>query len=243
LPTGERRVCLLTGAGGRLGSAFCRDYAGEYDIVAVSRGRVPPVPSQDEHFVDPLAPSHDLPENAAAVHVVRAHLEQPGEIERVVEVALARFGRVDLLVNGAAHVRLHPPGLLDLDGTTADFARTFEVNVGVPLRLASRLANEYWKDRAETNRAANRNVVNVSSLSGSRVYPGGQAVYAASKAALNHLTRHLAAEFESFGVRVNALAPNNFPGIVATEQVAAAVVRLDGESVTGKILPVDVPAG
>jgi NAD(P)-dependent dehydrogenase (short-subunit alcohol dehydrogenase family) len=243
LPTGERRVCLLTGAGGLLGSAFCRAYASEYDIVAVVGRRVPPVPSQHERFVDPLAPSAGVAENDDAVYVVRADLERAGEVDRVVDIALARFGHVDLLVNAAAYVRLHPPGLLDTDGTMADFGRHFETNVGVPLRLAGRLADEHWKDRAEANRAANRNVVNVSSLSGSRVYPGGQAVYAASKAALNHLTRHLAAEFESIGVRVNALAPNNFPGIVATEQVAAAVVRLDGETVTGKILPVDAPAG
>ena len=72
----------------------------------------------------------------------------------------------------------------------------------------------------------------MSSLSASRVYPGGQAVYAASKAVLNQLTRHLAAEFGVLGVRVNALAPNNFPSVVRTESVASAIARLDGESVT-----------
>jgi NAD(P)-dependent dehydrogenase (short-subunit alcohol dehydrogenase family) len=67
----------------------------------------------------------------------------------------------------------------------------------------------------------------------------GQAVYAASKAAQNQVTRHLAAEFGVFGVRVNGLAPNSFPGVVDTERVARAIVRLDGEQVTGRILAVD----
>lgn len=197
------------------------------------------MPSQYESFVDPLDIEGPVPENDARVHVVYADLEQPGQPQRVVDIALARFGRVDLLVNNAAHVRLHAPGLLDSAGSMADFERHFTMNVGIPTVLATQLANDFWLHRTDDNRSANRNVVNVSSLSGSRVYRGGQAVYSASKAALNHMTRHLAAEFETFGVRVNAVAPNNFPGIVSTERVVEAVVRLDQESVSGRILAVD----
>lgn len=221
-----------------MGTAFCQAYGAEYDIVAVCRSRAPAVPSQYESYVDPLDPGTDVPENAGRVHVLYADLEQPGQIERVVEVALARFDKIDLLVNNAAYTRLHPAGLVDGAGVMADFDRHFAVNVGIPIRLAARVATEFWQHRAEDNAAANRNVVNVSSLSGSRVYAGGQAVYAASKAALNHLTRHLGAEFATFGVRANSLAPNNFPGVVDTAEVVAAIVRLDHESVTGRILAV-----
>ena len=244
MSTGEggRRVCLLTGAGGTLGSAFCRAYAGEYDIVAVCRNRRPDAVSQLEWYVDPLDPSGDLPENRSRVYVVYADLETDGEIDRVVDIALARYDRVDLLVNNAAYVGLHPHGLVDGDGSLRDVARHFDVNVAVPLRLSVAVAQRFWKHHDLENRAANRNVVNVSSLSASKVYPhAGQAVYAASKAALNQLTRHLAAEFGTFGVRANALAPNSFPAIVATETVAEAIVRLDRESATGRILAVDAP--
>ncbi|WP_280186833.1 SDR family NAD(P)-dependent oxidoreductase, partial [Nocardia gipuzkoensis] len=109
MSTGERRVCLLTGASGTLGDAFCQAYYRDYDIVAVCRTRTPAVPSQLEWYVDPLAPEAAVPENDARVFVVRSDLTEPGEVERVVDLALARFGRVDLLVNNAAHVRLHPP--------------------------------------------------------------------------------------------------------------------------------------
>jgi NAD(P)-dependent dehydrogenase (short-subunit alcohol dehydrogenase family) len=230
----------LTGAGGRLGNEFCRRYAERYDILAVYRTRRPTVPSQDEQFVDPLAPDAPVPENRSRVYTVHADLKQDGEVERIVELALARYGRVDLLVNNAAFSRWHPTGLADGDGALDDLDRHFAVNVGVPLRLAVRLAQQSWRTGDLDNRAANRNVVNVSSLGGAKVFPGsGQGVYAASKAALNMLTRHLAIEFATFGVRVNALAPNSFPELVPTARVADQIVRLDDETVTGQVLAVD----
>jgi hypothetical protein len=49
----------------------------------------------------------------------------------------------------------------------------------------------------------------------------------------------MADEFRPIGLRVNAVAPNTFPRIVSTESVVAAVRKLDGDSVTGKILVLD----
>ncbi len=239
LSTGERRVCLLTGASGTLGDAFCRAYYRDYDIVAVCRTRTPAVPSQLEWYVDPLAPHAAVPENDARVFVVRSDLTEPGEAERVVDLALARFGRVDLLVNNAAHVRLHPRGIVDGDAALADFDPHFTLNVAVPLRLSARLAQRCWLHAGPENRARNRNIVNVSSISGSEVYPG-QTLYSASKAALNQLTRMLAAEFAEFGVRVNAIAPTSFPAVVPTEQVARAIVELDASDRSGGVYGVGV---
>ncbi|GAB2697667.1 SDR family oxidoreductase [Nocardia thraciensis] len=244
MPTGDdRRVCLLTGAGGTLGDAFCRAFYTRYDILAVCRTRVPAAPSQDEWFIDPLEPSTPLPENASRIHVVRADLTREGEVERVVDLALAKFGTVDLLVNNAAHARWQPHGIVDGDAALDEFKPHFATNVGVPLRLAARLAQRCWLHDDIENRRRNRNIVNVSSISGSEVYPGGQAMYSASKAALNQLTRHLAAEFAEFGVRANAIAPNTFPALVSTEQVAASIAELDAGTMTGGIYSVGVPEG
>ncbi|MFI9507414.1 SDR family NAD(P)-dependent oxidoreductase [Nocardia sp. NPDC052566] len=242
MSTGERRVCLLTGAGGVLGDAFCRAYHRQYDIVAVCRARTPAAPSQDEWFVDPLDPETPVPENDSRVHLVRAELLEPGEVERVVDLALARFGRVDLLVNNAAYSRWLPRGVVDGDVALDEFYPHYAMNVAVPLRFATRLAQRSWLRTDAENRARNRNVVNVSSIAGSAVYPGGQALYGSSKAALNHLTRHLAAEFAEFGVRVNAVAPNSFPSIVPTERVARSIVELDEAEVTGQVFSVDAEA-
>ncbi|MER7454195.1 SDR family NAD(P)-dependent oxidoreductase [Nocardia beijingensis] len=239
MSTGERRVCLLTGASGTLGDAFCQAYYRDYDIVAVCRTRTPAVPSQLEWYVDPLAPDAAVPENDSRVFVVRSDLTQPGEVERVVDLALARFGRVDLLVNNAAHVRLHHGGIVDGDAALEDFDPHFALNVAVPLRFAARLAQRCWLHAGQENRARNRNIVNVSSISGSEVYPG-QTLYSASKAALNQLTRNIAAEFAEFGVRANAIAPTTFPVAVPTEQVARAIVELDASAVSGGVYGVGV---
>ena len=233
-------MLLLTGAGGRLGTEFCRRYAARYDIVAVYRAHRPAVPSQTEQFVDPLDPQALLPDNAATVFTIQADLERDGEVERVLDLALARFGVVDVLVNNAAFSQWYAHGLIDGDAALRDLDRHFAVNVGVPLRFAVRAAQRCWRDHVDANRARNRNVINVSSLGGSKLFTGsGQGVYAASKAALNMLTRHLGAEFATFGVRVNALAPNSFPSLVSTRRVADGIVTLDEETVTGRILAVD----
>ncbi|MEU6186505.1 SDR family oxidoreductase [Nocardia sp. NPDC047038] len=239
MSTGERRVCLLTGASGTLGDAFCQAYYRDYDIVAVCRTRTPAVPSQLEWYIDPLAPNATVPENDSRVFVVRSDLTEPGEVERVVDLALARFGGVDLLVNNAAHVRLHPGGIVDGDAALDDFDPHFALNVAVPLRLSARLAQRCWLHAGPENHARNRNIVNVSSISGSEVYPG-QTLYSASKAALNQLTRNIAAEFAEFGVRANAVAPTTFPALVPTEQVARAIVELDASAVSGGVYGVGV---
>ncbi|MGW4714938.1 SDR family NAD(P)-dependent oxidoreductase [Nocardia sp. NPDC004260] len=239
MSTGERRVCLLTGASGGLGDAFCQAYYRDYDIVAVCRTRTPAVPSQLEWYIDPLAPDATVPENDSRVFVVRSDLTEPGEVERVIDLALARFGGVDLLVNNAAHVRLHPGGIVDGDAALDDFDPHFALNVAVPLRLSARLAQRCWLHAGPENRARNRNIVNVSSISGSEVYPA-QTLYSASKAALNQLTRNIAAEFAEFGVRANAIAPTTFPALVPTEQVARAIVELDASAVSGGVYGVGV---
>jgi NAD(P)-dependent dehydrogenase (short-subunit alcohol dehydrogenase family) len=129
-----------------------------------------------------------------------------------------------------------------IDGDTAmtNLVQHMQTNVIAPLRLSVRLSQQFWAHRASENRAANRNIVNISSTSGSTVYPfQGQAGYAASKAALEAVSGHMAAEFDSFGVRVNVVAPNSFPSIVSTESVAEAVVQLDRGTVTGTTVTVD----
>ncbi|WP_254854170.1 SDR family NAD(P)-dependent oxidoreductase [Nocardia donostiensis] len=233
-----RRVCLLTGAGGTLGDAFCRALYTRYDIVAVCRARVPAVPSQHEWFVDPLDPAAQIPENDSRVFIVQADLTENGAAERVVDIALARFGQVDLLVNAAGHPSVQPFGVVDGEAALSAFEPSFAVHVGAPLRLATRLAQRGWVHDGPVNRSRNRNIVNVSSAAGSSVRPGGEAVYSASKAALNQLTRHMADEFTEFGVRVNAIAPDAFPAVVPTEQVVRAIVELDEGPMSGEIFTV-----
>jgi NAD(P)-dependent dehydrogenase (short-subunit alcohol dehydrogenase family) len=238
LPPGQesdKKVCLITGAGGTLGTAFCRLFRDRYEIAAVHREAAPSAPDQHSRFVDPLRPDAALPENEHPVFAIRADLTGEGEIRRVVELTLARFGRIDVLVNAAVHSIWAP--IVDSSALLDSIERQFELNAIVPLRLAAEIAAAFWRDRDHENRRVNRNVINVSSIAGIYIYPGqGQSAYSASKAALNNLTCHMASEFEAFGVRVNATAPDSFPVRVSTERAAESIVRLDEGSMSGEIL-------
>ncbi len=233
--TVSKRTCLLTGAGGLLGSAFCERYAATYEILAVCGRRAPAVPSQHEWYVDPLAPYDDVPENASAVHVVHADLTDPADVERVVELSLVRLGGVDLLVNNAARLGVHHASLIEGDAAVLDLERQLVTNVVAPFRLTSRLAREFWRDRAADNQARSRNVVNVSSLAAMSTFPLLGPGYGASKAALNAVGGHLAHELGTFGVRVNTIVPDSFPARVATEAVVDAIVELDRGRTTGSV--------
>jgi NAD(P)-dependent dehydrogenase (short-subunit alcohol dehydrogenase family) len=229
-----KRVCLLTGASGFLGTAFIKRYADRYQIVAVHNRNAIQFATQEQTFLDPLCPAREIPENEHAVYSMRADISQPQEIERLIGDVVARFGRIDLLINGAATraiSHLLAPGAVD----PAELL--WRVNVLAPLRFSVGVARFFWSLDPDANVRFNRNIINVSSTAGLFVYPDlGQALYGTSKAALNHLTYHLANDFWDIGIRVNAVAPDTFPGRVATDNVLDMLIKLDTEEVTGQIL-------
>ncbi|MGA2073758.1 MAG: SDR family oxidoreductase [Terriglobia bacterium] len=231
----RKRVCLLTGASGKLGSAFCRLYASKYHIAAVYRNHAPQVTAQNQSYVDPLSPAACLPENEHPVFAIRADLGSDAELNRVVELVLARFGRIDLVINAAVYYAFGH--IVESSLLLTSLEAQFNVNALVPLKLAAKVARDFWRNRDLENRRMNRNVINVSSVSGLYVTPRlGHSAYAAAKAALNLLTLHMAHEFQDFGVRANACAPTSFPQIVSTESVARSIRRLDEGRMTGTIL-------
>jgi NAD(P)-dependent dehydrogenase (short-subunit alcohol dehydrogenase family) len=229
-----RRVCLITGAGGRLGSDFCRRYADRYEIVAVGRGRVPNVRTQHQWHVDPLS-SGDGPVAERPVFSIQADLTEPGALDSVVERALARFGRIDVVVNGAVYVQRER--LTTLAEHTDFLEHAFHLNATVPMALAATVVRAAWSETPEENRRRGRNVINISSGAGLGYAPiPGLSAYSASKAALNFLTCYLADELSGIGVRVNAIAPTTFPDLIATEAVSDEIVAVDAGTLTGHIV-------
>jgi len=233
----RRRVCLLTGASGRLGVAFCRTFARRYDIVAVGGSRDVPFPTQSQRFVDPLDPDRDLPANRNPVHALRADLTDERELNRLVDVALARFGTIDLLVNAATDTTRS--ALLALDEGDDVLTRHFLVDATVPARLTALVARRAWLGRSDENRHFNRNVVNVSSITSLLAGSGGLGAYGAAKAALNYLSDQLAHELQPHAVRVNVLAPTSFPRLIPTNDVAREIAALDRSHATGTTVVLD----
>ena len=233
-----RRVCLLTGSAGKLGRAFITKFSNHYDFVAVYNSAIPEIESQLARFVDPLGVDPPtIP--AKAAYLIQADLRDRSSTKRIIELIDARYGGVDLVVNAAADVRFHG-SLEDIEELYYRFLEQITLNAIMPIYLAAGVARHFWRTDVEENQRRNRNIVNISSTSGSQIFArSGQAAYSASKAALNFLTCHLAADLKMYRIRVNALAPTAFPAKISAEVVADAVRRLDQGQRNGKIVMLD----
>ena len=128
---------------------------------------------------------------------VSCHVGEWDQCQSLVDAAVDRFGRIDVLVNNAGIAPV-PPSLL---GVTADlFDKTIAVNLRGPLRLTA-LAVEHMPPGGS--------VINISSKAA--LHPTSfTVVYAAAKAGLNALTKAAADEFGPRGIRVNAIVCGTF---------------------------------
>lgn len=230
-----KAVCLITGAGGRLGQELCRQLSGKYNVIAAYRKRAP----DSQHRQSISFGDHIGFSNAASadnsVYAVQADLADRGDIRRLVEVGMARFGQIDYLVNSAADLRYHGK-LLEL-WQADDYAQsTMNLNAISPMLLTSAVFEHCWKASPPMNSKANRGVINVSSISGLQVYPSNSAFYAASKAAMNILTLFLSLELAPYSVRANAICPGRFDDVESTAKVARSVRSLMEGMDSGKII-------
>jgi NAD(P)-dependent dehydrogenase (short-subunit alcohol dehydrogenase family) len=127
--------------------------------------------------------------------------DERNTFEAIAEVKRRLGGQLHALVNNAAISPKADGGarLSSIDTTMDVWRHVFGVNFFAPILLARGLLEEL--------RAAKGSVVNVTSIAGSRVHPFAGSAYAASKAALAALTREMAFDFGSQGIRVNAIAP------------------------------------
>jgi ketoreductase RED2 len=187
------KVAVVTGSSSGIGEATARRLAEEGATVVVNS-------SSSVEAGEQVAAS--LPDAS----YVRADIADEAQCRQLVDLALARHGSIDVLVNnaGTTEVIAHH----DLDAVTDEvFRRILDVNVLGTWNL-TRMAMPHL--RADGGGA----VVNVTSVAGVR--PTGSSIpYAASKAALNHLTA-LVANVVGPEVRVNAVAP----GLVRTPWTA-----------------------
>jgi NAD(P)-dependent dehydrogenase (short-subunit alcohol dehydrogenase family) len=122
------------------------------------------------------------------------------DIQKTLDAALEKFGRVDVLVNGAGVNS--PTPFLEIG--EEEFQRIIDTNLGAVV-AACQIFGKHFLDAGRP--AAILNITSISSkIPLSRVF-----TYSASKAALLNLTRNLGREWAARGIRVNALTPGFFP--------------------------------
>jgi NAD(P)-dependent dehydrogenase (short-subunit alcohol dehydrogenase family) len=184
------KVAFVTGATSGIGQACALGFA-KAGAKVVCVGRKAEALADVENKILALG---------AEVMTIKSDLSRENEAQRVVEQAIQGFGGIDVLVNAAGHLS---NGTIENTSLGA-WDEMMNVNVRAPFQLMQKALPSLIERRG--------NIVNVSSVTGLRAFPGVLA-YCVSKAALDQLTRCSALELAAKGVRVNAVNP----GVVVTE--------------------------
>jgi 3-oxoacyl-[acyl-carrier protein] reductase len=212
----EGKVALVTGGSGDIGRAIAEALASAGVDVAVS-------------YIGETARAGEVVEALRKAgrrgHAVQLDQRDTGSIDSCVRNVIAHFGRIDILINNAGwNIGIPFPELDAL--TPAIWDRILETNLRGPYLLTRGFAGELRRHKSGR-------IVNIASLAG--IAPGGSSIaYAASKAALIHLTHCLAVAL-SPDVTVNCVAPGFVEGTRMAERVPEAMKQMvRAQSVLGR---------
>jgi NAD(P)-dependent dehydrogenase (short-subunit alcohol dehydrogenase family) len=212
----ENKVCLVTGSGSGIGRATALRFARE-------GGRIAVVDLKPEGGSETVKQIIDSGREAI---FAQADVSNEQQVRRAVDAAVARWGRINVVVNDAAMMTFKP--VLELE--VADFDRVLAVNLR-SVFLFCKFAGAHMPPGSA--------VVNVSSVHAHETTPR-VAPYAASKGGMEAFTRSLAIEWEPRKIRVNCVAP----GAVDTPMLwNNPMVKGGRESVKGEVgEPEDIAA-
>jgi NAD(P)-dependent dehydrogenase (short-subunit alcohol dehydrogenase family) len=196
----EGRVVIVTGAGRGIGREHALEFARQgADVVVNDLG------AEVDGSGSNIGPAHEVAEEVRAYG--RRALVNGDDVSdeegarRMVESAISEFGRLDVLVNNAGILRDRM-----LVNMTFD---EWDAVIRVHLRgtfAPTRVAAEYWRERAKRGEANDARIINTSSPSG--IYGNvGQTNYGAAKAGIASFTVIAAMELGRYGVTVNAICP------------------------------------
>lgn len=184
------KVAFVTGATSGIGQACAIAFANEgANVVCVGRNA--------EALKDVEQKIRELGTQPLAI---KADLSREQEAQRAVEESVRVFGGIDILVNAAGHIS---NGTIENTSLEA-WDEMMNVNVRAVFQLMQKALPSLIERKG--------NIVNVSSVTGLRAFPGVLA-YCVSKAALDQLTRCASLELAAKSVRVNAVNP----GVVVTQ--------------------------
>jgi NAD(P)-dependent dehydrogenase (short-subunit alcohol dehydrogenase family) len=201
----EGKVAIVTGGSRGIGEAIARAFVKSGARVVVASRKVEGVNA----VAEAIAREH----GEGCVAAIAAHTGKEDDCARLVSETVARFGKVDVLVNNAA-TNPHFGPMLTAENAAWD--KTFEVNLKGYFWCAREVA------RHCIGRGAPGSIVSVASVAGLIASPM-QGIYAMTKAAVISMTKTLATELATSKIRVNAIAP----GFVDTK-LASAILKDDG---------------
>lgn len=182
----ERRVAIITGGARGIGRAIANALS--------ATGVVSVIADVDLETAERAA--EDIRKSGAEAIAIKVDLSQPEQIARLVSETVSRYGRLDILINNAGILSNTPYDLI----TESEWDRVLDINLKGVL-FASREALKPMIAQGWGR------IISISSLAGRN---GGVSIgpaYAASKAAIIGLTRHLAKKVARSGITVNAVAP------------------------------------
>jgi NAD(P)-dependent dehydrogenase (short-subunit alcohol dehydrogenase family) len=201
----EGKVALVTGGSRGIGEAIA--------LAFVRSGARVVVASRKLEGVSAVADAIGKEYGPERIGAIAAHTGKESDCVRLVAETVARFGKVDVLVNNAA-TNPHFGPMLTVENAAWD--KTFEVN----------LKGYFWCAREVAKHCIGRqapgSIVSIASVAGLIASPL-QGVYAMTKAAVISMTKTLAVELATSKIRVNAIAP----GFIDTK-LASAILKDDG---------------
>ena len=184
------RVILVTGASSGIGRATALRFVQDEGVKVVAVGR-------NEKDLSVLR--EEAREKSGRIKTTLADLREPKQVDELVTEATETFGQIDVLINAAGII-----GNGTVETTTLeDWDKMMNINLRSVFYLMQKCVPHLEKNKG--------NIVNVSSVTGTRAFPGVLA-YCVSKAGVDQLTRCAALELAPRGIRVNAVNP----GVVVT---------------------------
>jgi len=185
MPNLKGKVAIVTGASKGIGAGIAEDLAREGAAIIVNYSSSP---QKAEEVVGRIKA------NGGSAKAARADVSKPADARQLIDATLAEFGRADILVNNAGVYEFRP--LPEVD--EAHFDRMFDLNVK-GLVFATQAAVKAFGENGGT-------VINISSMASLAATPNGS-VYSATKAAVDSVTRTLAAELGPKKILVNSVLP------------------------------------
>jgi len=187
----EGKVVVITGASSGLGEATARLLSAQGATIVLGARRVDRI----QAIVD------ELTNSGGKALAVATDVTDPDQVKALVDAAVQTYGRIDVMINNAGLMPHSPLDRRKID----DWNQMIDVNIkGVLYGIAAALP--YMQQQKAGH------IINVSSVAGHKVRPGG-VVYAATKHAVRVLSEGLRMEVKPYNIRTTVISP----GAVATE--------------------------